>query len=158
MIKLSHSSVFMIGGFQNDIISNRTWIADPLNGFEMKEGPSLNVGRYGHSCGKMISNGKVVLVVAGGRDQARYLESIEILDPSSGRGWIFGTFNYIVNFQMITVNSQLQHAVLLRLHHFLGQFYLVKCGYNSSCGLYTRAGCNCEFTVYYVLTYICTYF
>ena len=98
MIKLNHSTVFIIGGFQNDIISNRTWIADPLNGFEMIEGPSLNVERYGHSCGKMISNGKIVLVVAGGRDQFRYLESIEILDPSSGRGWIIGTFNNIVNF------------------------------------------------------------
>ena len=140
MIKLNHSTVFIIGGFQNDIISNRTWIADPLNGFEMIEGPTLNVERYGHSCGKMISNGKIVLVVAGGRDQFRYLESIEILDPSSGKGWIIGTFNNIVNFSHLFDSFILGPSLPFSLYGSTmvtsadGHGVIVMGGYNDSSG------------------------
>ena len=52
---------------------------------------------------------------------------------------------------MITVKSWLQPAVLLQLVNFWEIFYLVsslvKCGYNSRLGYYTRAGTNRAFTV-----------
>ena len=85
----------------------------------MTEGPSLNVERYGHSCGKMISNGKIVLIVAGGRDQSKYLESIEILDPSSGRGWIIGTFHDVVNFRPLFDVSNDYITFRTKVAHFL---------------------------------------
>ena len=93
MVKYSDNAIYIIGGIQNGIISNKTWIVDPSNGFKMTLGPSLNTQRHGHSCGKMIANGKIILVVAGGSDVSslNYLKSVEILDPSSGQGWISGT-------------------------------------------------------------------
>ena len=52
----------------------------------MREGPNLNIARCGHSCNKMIINDKVFIIVAGGF----FEDSVELLDPMSDQGWIFG--------------------------------------------------------------------
>ena len=91
MIKYDSNTIFIIGGFQNGIISRQTWIMDTSEGFQFREGPTLNINRYGHSCGKLISNnGDILIVAAGGRDDSNYLDSVEILDPISNRGWKLG--------------------------------------------------------------------
>ena len=97
MIKLSYNAIFIIGGFQNGFISKKTWIIDPSDGFNIREGPSLNTRRYGHSCAKMISNGKIVLMVAGGRDDSSYLDTVEMLKIDSNsaisKNWVFGKYS-----------------------------------------------------------------
>ena len=56
----------------------------------------MNIGRYGHSCGKIERNGKVLLVVASGigkpisGGQGQLLQSVEILDPLMSQGWKTG--------------------------------------------------------------------
>ena len=55
----------------------------------------MNVARSGHSCAKMVLKDKVYLVVAGGYDEYRWmgaLDSVELLDPTSNKGWILGDF------------------------------------------------------------------
>ena len=69
-----------------------TFIADPTNSFKIREGPRLNVGRRAFGCAKMYINGKLIIVVAGGMKSMRhvYLDSVEILDPSTNAGWTPG--------------------------------------------------------------------
>ena len=89
MIQYDEKSIYIIGGWQNESISRKTWIVDPTNGLKIKEGPSLNKARSSHGCAKMTINGRTVLVVAGGYTFG-YLDSVEILDPSNNvwtQGW-----------------------------------------------------------------------
>ena len=87
-------------GFQNGAISGKTWIINPSDNFVIKEGPTLNVARSFHSCGKMKLNGKkTVLVVAGGTHLDECLNSVEILDPKSKQGWIKGTYIKVIFFK-----------------------------------------------------------
>ena len=91
MIQYDENSIYIIGGLQDDSFSNQTWIIDPSNNFNLREGPPLNEKRYYHSCGKMEINGKVILVVAGGGGGfGGYLDSVELMDPASDQGWISG--------------------------------------------------------------------
>ena len=86
MVEFNPSSIFLIGGIQDRSISSKTWIINPNDDFQMKEGPSLNVARFGQACGKFKLNGKLILVVAGG-----YIhDSVELMDPESNLGWING--------------------------------------------------------------------
>ena len=66
MIQYDEETIYIIGGVQNNSLSNKTWIVDPKNGFQVREGPSLNEERYKHCCVKMTLNGRTILVVAGG--------------------------------------------------------------------------------------------
>ena len=93
MIKCNETSIYIIGGQQNGSLSNKTWIANPKNGFEIVEGPPLNVKRRGHSCGKLEKNGKTMLIVAGGYDESlKDLNSMEYLIPSDAKTWILGEY------------------------------------------------------------------
>ena len=97
ILQYDERSIFIIGGVQNGLTSKKTWIVDPTNEFEIKEGPSLNKGRYNHGCAKMTLNGRIVLVVAGGFDGGP-LDSVEILDPLGNNVWTPGLY-----FKSITV-------------------------------------------------------
>ena len=99
MVQVSSKAIYLIGGFQDDIIANKTWIIDPTNNFEVKQGPSLNEDRILHSCGKLMLNNKVYIVVAGGQSTGSDgdglsfdgTKSVEILDTSlPGQKWIKG--------------------------------------------------------------------
>ena len=105
MIQFDEKSIYLIGGMQNYTRSNasdKTWVIDPNtvltnNEFCIRQGPSLNQERSEFACGKMKLNEKNLLVVAGGNylnssGRAIALDSIEILDPLSDKGWIFGNF------------------------------------------------------------------
>ena len=100
MVQYNSNSIYIIGGKQNGSTSNKTWIVNPnkfvlqdskskIQDFDIREGPPLRKARAYHSCGKMEVNGKVLLVVAGGEGKS-YLDSVEILDPTSNKGWIKG--------------------------------------------------------------------
>ena len=95
MIQYDEKSIYIIGGNQEcSIWSNKTWIVDLTNGFQIKEGPSLNKGRRDHSCAKMTLNGRTILVVAGGEGEGLFetLDSVEILDPSGNNVWTPGLY------------------------------------------------------------------
>ena len=102
MIHFDKNCIYIIGGFQNDSVSRKTWIVKLNNfnidnggkfEFEIKEGPSLNFDRKEHSSGKMQINGKTYLIAAGGINEANsYLDSVEILDPLDSKGWKLGKY------------------------------------------------------------------
>ena len=92
MVLADPTTIYLIGGYQNHQSSNKTWIIDPTNDFQMKVGPSLNITRNGHSCSKMRIQGNIFLVVAGGRNRNFIpLDSVELLDTTCpDQGWKMG--------------------------------------------------------------------
>ena len=74
-------------------LSTRTWIIDPANNFVIKEGPSMNVERPGGpKSAKMMINGNIFIVVAGGTKYCSpYNTSVELLNTSlPNQGWMYG--------------------------------------------------------------------
>ena len=98
MIKYNENAIYLIGGKQNDKWSNKTWIIDPKNGYQIREGPSLNNVRHSHGCAKMVINNRVLLVVTGGLGTSHtdFLNTVEILDPLSHKGWLLGKYIALV--------------------------------------------------------------
>ena len=98
MIQIDSKTVYIIGGSQNGSNSKKSWIIkNPMEKFEIKEGPSLNESRSLCSCAKMKINGRVFIVVAGGgqsKDDGTFIgptNSVELLDTSSsGQSWKMG--------------------------------------------------------------------
>ena len=112
MIQYDEKSIYIIGGNQNRSRSNKTWIVDPTNRFQIKEGPSLNKGRYGHGCAKVNFNGRTILVVAGGFGAKN---SVEILDPLGNNIWTPG-----LCFKSIST------VLLNNISHILFEIYYCK--------------------------------
>ena len=103
-------STYIIGGYQNGSLSKKTWIVNPKNGFEIKEGPSLNKARFGHGCAKMTVNGRTILVVAGGfgaQESGGYgaLDSVEILDPLGNNVWTQGLYLKSITVEYLVYKS-----------------------------------------------------
>ena len=108
MVQVNSETIYIIGGKQNGLDSNKTWIVDPTDNFKIREGPTLKNKRCGHFCNKMKINGKVYIVVAGGYverdfmdtvygDMLLYYDSVEILDTAVPElGWFIG-MNYEIN-------------------------------------------------------------
>ena len=46
LVYFNEKSIYMIGGFQDRKISNRTWIINLSEGFSIKEGPPMNVANH----------------------------------------------------------------------------------------------------------------
>ena len=65
MIKINPYAIYIIGGFQDNECSDKTWIVDLSYGFEIKEGPTLNVRRAGHSCGLIQVDSTTTLIIVG---------------------------------------------------------------------------------------------
>ena len=100
MVHVDPTAIYLIGGIQNDELSNKTWIIDPTNEFQIKVGPSLNIARNFHSCSKMRIEGRIYLVVAGGFKDPDILDSVELLDTSCPhQGWKKG-MTYIIKTSM----------------------------------------------------------
>ena len=66
----------------------------------------MNVRRRGHSCGSFVKDGETVIIVAGGFDHTLTdLDSVELLIPSSGKGWQFGKiFCFIEKIHLDIIN------------------------------------------------------
>ena len=101
MIQYNEKSIYIIGGTQNGSISKKTWIVDPTNVLQIKEGPSLKNGRVGHGCAKMTLNGRTILVVAGGFGA---WDSVEILDPSGSNVWTPGLYLKFITVELCLTN------------------------------------------------------
>ena len=88
MVQINSSSIYIIGGYQNNSISNKTWIIDSTNEFHIREGPILSQARWDHSCGQFKINDTAFIAVAGG---VGAWESLELLDLTEfGNEWMTG--------------------------------------------------------------------
>ena len=114
MIQIDSNTVYIIGGSQNGSKSKKTWIIkNPMEKFEIKEGPSLNEFRSPCSCAKMKINGRVFIVVAGGSlagggqsydpfSDEDSMNSVELLDTSSlSQSWKMGMFSALIKQKSI---------------------------------------------------------
>jgi hypothetical protein len=45
MVKISENAIYIIGGRQDDAISQDVWIIDPKDQYSVKKGPSLKTSR-----------------------------------------------------------------------------------------------------------------
>ena len=99
MVQVNSKTIYLIGGFQNNLPSNKTWIVDPSNNYSMKEGPSMNIARFLHSSAKFKINGRDFLVVSGGaKSKTEFFDSVELLDtslPEAKQAWILGKHNFM---------------------------------------------------------------
>ena len=105
MIQYDEKSIYIIGGDQPN--QYKTWIVDPTNEFQIKEGPLLNKGyHHYHGCAKMTLNGRTVLIVAGGWGGYGCLDSVEILDPLGNNVWTTGLCLKSTEWQRLTSRTQ----------------------------------------------------
>ena len=79
MVRVDSTSIYLIGGFQDNRRSEKTWIIDAKNNFAIKEGPPMNNPRIYHSCATMRLNNKVFIIVVG---DLMCRSHTEILDTS----------------------------------------------------------------------------
>ncbi len=85
MVTVNSTTVMVIGGWQNDQISGKTFYFT-FGEESWTEGPDLKNKRVAHSCGKIRRNKEsqeMSIIVAGGFDGSSYLSSIAILDGGS---------------------------------------------------------------------------
>ena len=121
MVQIDSKTVYIIGGMQNGKVSNKTWIVDPTNDFQIKEGPSLNEARESHSSAKMKIKGKLYIIVAGGMDYgAKYpvppgiKKSVELLDTTSpDQFWEMGPDLPVRIYSAAMVTSPTKRGVIL---------------------------------------------
>ena len=98
VVKLSENEIFVIGGRNGSITRNEVWIYDPQNGYARNQGPSLNTGRYAHSCSTMRDGQKTKIIAAGGVSGWNgwspeiFLKFVEIYDPTDNT-WHSGKRN-----------------------------------------------------------------
>ena len=100
VIKVDEKRIFILGGYQNGKPSNKTWIVDPTNNFNIEEGPSMNMKRVQFSGSTLNIGAKKYILVAGGHRKVAgrifthtdYYDTTELLDISMpGQEWIKGT-------------------------------------------------------------------
>ena len=112
MVQTDRSTIFVIGGRQDYYVSNQVWIVNPEKEFQIIQSENLKIAREGSCCGKMIINGTMIVVVAGGWGE----DSVEILiNPRANKIWQFGNF----------VFSQIYSLVVIYLHKYFF-FYRTK--------------------------------
>ena len=93
MVQINASSIYIIGGYQNNSISNKTWIIDSSNEFQIREGPILSQARWDHSCGQFNINDTAFIAVAGG---VGAWQSLELLDLTEfGNEWMTGRVEFL---------------------------------------------------------------
>jgi hypothetical protein len=92
MVSVNSTTVMVISGIQNGLISGKTFYFT-FGEESWTEGPELKNKRAGHSCGKIRRNKEsqdCFIIVAGGNDGFSFLSSVEILDEGSNE-WQTGT-------------------------------------------------------------------
>jgi hypothetical protein len=85
MVTVNSTTVMVIGGYQNDYYSGKTFYFT-FGEESWTEGPELNYKRGYLSCGKIRRNKEsqeMSIIVAGGYDGSSRLSSVEILDVGS---------------------------------------------------------------------------
>jgi hypothetical protein len=113
---VNESTLILIGGFQEDSsYSAKTYY---LNGIEWSDGPSLSIGRNGHSCARIRQNGSsqsFSIIVVGGYNfyAGGHMNSVEILDEGAS-SWRPGPGTFL-NKKMIfkkTIKASSKNNVL----------------------------------------------
>ncbi len=85
MVTVNSTTVMAIGGYQNGLISGKSFYFT-FGEESWTEGPELKNKRDTHSCGKIRRNKEsqeMSIIVAGGEYGSSYLSSVEILDEDS---------------------------------------------------------------------------
>ena len=92
------------------------FLVNPKDNFKVKPGPSLIQARAFHCSAIMEINGENHIVVAGGdislsnSQRSVYLDSVELLNPLSGKGWQKGKLS---KDRVILHNSLTQMGLFL---------------------------------------------
>ena len=108
MVQISNDAIYIIGGKQDGEISNKVWIANPFNDFEITRGPSMKEARYFVSgAAYQDSNGVMKIVVAGGIGLTGYTSTVEVLDPSTSNKWEYGEFQIKIHFHLFYIYNQI---------------------------------------------------
>jgi N-acetylneuraminic acid mutarotase len=83
MVTVNSTTVMVIGGWQNDEYSGKTFYFT-FGEVSWTKGPKLKSAKFWHSCGKIrrnITSQELSIIVAGGSDgSSSYLSSVEILE------------------------------------------------------------------------------
>ena len=95
MVMLEETVILLIGGEQDEILSEKTWVVNITNAFDISEGPSLNRNRSNHGCEilKDAFGNKIVVVVGGDK-----VKEVEFLNTSLIEEWTFGKLKYFLKF------------------------------------------------------------
>jgi hypothetical protein len=91
MIKINSTTVMVVGGYQNKLLSDKTFFLTK-NRSVWIDGPKLLIPRRGHVCGMIQSDqasSGFTAIVVGGHDNRNYLATSEILDQATGK-WRVG--------------------------------------------------------------------
>lgn len=93
MVIIDSNIVMLIGGIQDKVeYSDKTWIIDVENDFNITEGPRLIKGRKFHMCGKLKDeSGNMIIVAISGSLE----DSVEFLDTSQLKQWVAGTIHNV---------------------------------------------------------------
>ena len=83
MVQVDSTSIYLIGGWQDNKKSEKTWIIDAKNNFAIKEGPPMNNSRRYHSCATMRLNNKVFIIVVGDFGQKSHTEILDTSLPTN---------------------------------------------------------------------------
>ena len=83
MVQVDSTSIYLIGGWQDNKKSEKTWIIDAKNNFAIKEGPPMNNPRGWHSSATMRLNNKVFIIVVGGYDCRSHTEILDTSLPTN---------------------------------------------------------------------------
>ena len=83
MVQVDSTSIYLIGGYQDNKLSEKTWIIDAKNNFAIKEGPPMNHSRLCHSCATMRLNNKVFIIVVGDRTHRSHTEILDTSLPTN---------------------------------------------------------------------------
>ncbi len=92
MVTVNSTTVMVIGGYQNNQYSGKTFYFT-FGEESWTEGPELKNKRRSHSCGKIRrdkDSQEMSIIVAGGHDGSSYLSSVEILHEGSNE-WQTGS-------------------------------------------------------------------
>jgi hypothetical protein len=101
LVGVNSSTALLCGGYNGQDIFNECHYMD-LEDHSWSQGPSMMTKRALHSCGIFKSaahQGRNIVIAAGGINNGAYLDSVEMLDPTTNTwnaGKIYLDFNYII--------------------------------------------------------------
>ena len=91
MVYLNATTVMLIAGWQGATTYSPSTYVMNANFLVWQQGPTLNVGRYGHGCGRIVSGvaGEGYSTIIAGGYNAGLLNQVEILDDGA-TSWRYG--------------------------------------------------------------------
>ena len=92
--------VYILGGYGYDGTRSDVLVVKPSDSFSMATGPQMNTAREELGCAIMSIGSHIAIIAAGGEcpygdcgsNNEYYLDSVEILIPSTTNNWVSGIF------------------------------------------------------------------